>query len=261
MTVVGSVESLWRYPVKSMRGEGLAEAFVGYAGVYGDRLYALRSAAGIPGFPYLTAREKQEMLLCRPRFRNPGFAAKPPNLAEAESLGLGLTPLYATPEEFAVEVETPSGQLLSVDDPGLLALLAPENPASLSLIRSDRALTDCRPVSLISLQTVHRLGDEVGVALDQRRFRANIYADLDATVEAGEIAFLGRTLRIGEKLVLSVLERDPRCKMITLDPETGAPNPEILRNVNRRHGGNAGVYAAVLTEGTVHPGDEIVVLE
>ncbi len=38
MKVVGKVESLWRYPVKSMRGEELQEAFVGFAGVYGDRL-------------------------------------------------------------------------------------------------------------------------------------------------------------------------------------------------------------------------------
>jgi len=40
MSVVGRVESVWRYPVKSMRGEQLESAFVSFAGVYGDRLYA-----------------------------------------------------------------------------------------------------------------------------------------------------------------------------------------------------------------------------
>ena len=44
MATIGKVESLWRYPVKSMRGEELNEAFVGFAGVYGDRLFAFRSA-------------------------------------------------------------------------------------------------------------------------------------------------------------------------------------------------------------------------
>ena len=44
MSVVGTVESLWRYPVKSMRGEELDEMFAGYAGVYGDRLFALASS-------------------------------------------------------------------------------------------------------------------------------------------------------------------------------------------------------------------------
>lgn len=51
MSVVGSVDSLWRYPVKSMRGEQIEEAFVGFAGVYGDRLFAFRDSANPKGFP------------------------------------------------------------------------------------------------------------------------------------------------------------------------------------------------------------------
>src|SRR5262245_11829200 len=95
MNVVGTVESLWRYPVKSMRGEEVAEAFVGYSGVYGDRLFAFRSSAGPKGFPYLTGREQPMLLQCRPRFRNSEQAARPINLAEAQSIGPGLTPLFA----------------------------------------------------------------------------------------------------------------------------------------------------------------------
>ena len=70
MSVVGSVDSLWRYPVKSMRGEELEEAFVGFSGIYGDRVFAFLSSAGPKGFPYLTGREQQEMLRYRPRFRH-----------------------------------------------------------------------------------------------------------------------------------------------------------------------------------------------
>ena len=77
MAVIGRVESLWRYPVKSMRGEELHEAYVGFAGVYGDRLFAFRSAARPKGFPYLTGREQTSMLLYRPRFRHPDKAGKP----------------------------------------------------------------------------------------------------------------------------------------------------------------------------------------
>jgi uncharacterized protein YcbX len=78
MTVIGRVESIWRYPVKSMRGEELNEAFIGFAGVYGDRLFAIGSAARPKGFPYLTGREQAKMLLYRPQFRHPDKAAKPP---------------------------------------------------------------------------------------------------------------------------------------------------------------------------------------
>ena len=89
MSVIGQVESLWRYPVKSMRGEELPEIFVGYSGVYGDRLFAFKSSATPVGFPYLTGREVHEMLLYRPRFRYPEKAAKPDKLAETE----GISPL------------------------------------------------------------------------------------------------------------------------------------------------------------------------
>jgi MOSC domain-containing protein len=86
MGTVGHVESLWRYPVKSMRGQEIAEAFLGFAGVYGDRLYAFRDGAAQKGFPFLTAREQERMLLYQPRFRHPDHAVAPANLAEAESM-------------------------------------------------------------------------------------------------------------------------------------------------------------------------------
>ena len=71
MRVVGKIESLWRYPVKSMRGEELQEAFVGFPGVYGDRLHAFRSSAAPKGFPYLKGREQEAMLLYSTRLRHP----------------------------------------------------------------------------------------------------------------------------------------------------------------------------------------------
>src|ERR1700741_2888473 len=97
MSTVGRVESLWRYPVKSMRGEELREAFLGFAGVYGDRVYAFRSATAPTGFPYLTGREQEQMLNFRPTFRHPERMAKPPNLAEAEATAPGATPVYPDP--------------------------------------------------------------------------------------------------------------------------------------------------------------------
>ena len=75
MNIVGTVESLWRYPVKSMRGEELDEMFAGFSGVYGDRVFAFRSSANRKAFPYFTARDQREMLRFRPRFRQPDKAA------------------------------------------------------------------------------------------------------------------------------------------------------------------------------------------
>jgi uncharacterized protein YcbX len=263
MKVVGRVERLWRYPVKSMRGEELREGFAGFPGVYGDRVCAFLSSAAPKGFPYFTAREHQAMLRYRAAFRHADRMTMPPNLAEAEALAPGVTPVYADLADQMIDVETPSGQTLALDDPHLIDLLREggRDGLALSLLRSERALTDCRPISLISIQTIRQLSEEVGVALDPRRFRANLYVDLGEGVGFGENAWVERRLRIGEKAEVSVTERDPRCKMITLDPDTAQANPEVMRRVAKDHDGTAGVYAAVLVEGAIRSGDEIALLD
>jgi MOSC domain-containing protein YiiM len=76
-----------------------------------------------------------------------------------------------------------------------------------------------------------------------------------------ENAFVGRKLQIGTKAVIAVTDRDPRCKMITLDPNTSEASPEVLRSVRDAHDGKAGLYGAVLIEGIVRPGDEIRLLD
>jgi uncharacterized protein YcbX len=263
MRIIGTVASLWRYPVKSMRGEELDAAFMGFAGVYGDRLFAFRSTTSPIGFPYLTGRQQHAMLRYRPRFRFPEKAAQPPNLTEAERITPGLNPMYADPAELLVDIETPSGEVLAVDSPALLCLLGAgiSEAHTLTLIRSDRALTDCRPVSLLSVQTVQQLGEELGTTVDQRRFRANVYVDFTAAAGFAEDGLVGRSLRLGPKVVLAILERDPRCQMITLHPETGAASPEFLRQVTQAHDGTAGVYGAVLVEGTLRQGDAVALLD
>ncbi|WP_119070893.1 MOSC domain-containing protein [Rubrobacter indicoceani] len=260
MSVVGTVGSLWRYPVKSMRGEEMEEVFVGFSGVYGDRHFAFKSPKRPKGFPYLTGREQEQMLRYRPGFRHPEKAAKPPNLESAESLPPGINPVDASPGEMMVDVLTPSGTTLAVDDRGLTDLLNEGVGEDLTLVRSDRALTDCRPVSLISYQTVARIGEELGSDLDHRRFRANIYLDLDGE-GFGENEFVGKSLRVGDKAVVATIERDPRCKMISLDPDTGEHDPRVLRKVAQAHDNLAGVYCAVLVEGRVRKGDTVELLD
>lgn len=263
MSIVGKVESLWRYPVKSMAGETVDEVFVGYAGVFGDRLYAFLNQRAPAAFPYLTGRTRPEMLRYRARFRHSANTLRPPNQAEAESRGPGLTPIYPQADDLVVDVALPSGQTLVATDPALIARLAGKgaDAADLTLIRSDRALTDCRPVSLISHHTIAQIGDEIGLTLDRRRFRANIFADLGTGQGFGEDAYVGKRLQLGARCVIAVLDRDPRCKMISIDPETAEENKDVFGHVSRAHFGCAGIYCAVLTEGMVRKDDAIVLLD
>jgi uncharacterized protein YcbX len=260
MSIVGKVESLWRYPVKSMRGEELDEMFVGYAGVYGDRLFAFASSANANGFPFFTGRDQRQMIRYRARFRNPEKAARPVNLSDAEKHNA--TPLYAAPNDLMVDIETPDGKTFAINDPALIDNLRAniDEKHQLTLLRSDKAMTDCRPLSIFAVQSAKKLGEETGTSVDKRRFRANVYLDLNSSWGFVEDAFVGKTLRIGSKVVVSVVERDPRCMMITLDPDTAEKSPAILKAVAQAHEGMAGVYGALLAEGMIHKGDSVELL-
>lgn len=260
--IIGKVESLWRYPVKSMRGEEMDELFAGFAGVYGDRLFALESSASPKGFPFFTGREQRQMIRYRARFRNPEKAARPVNWNEAEKLGSGVNPIPAGLSELMIDVETPDGKTFAIDDPALFGNLRGDLGGNheLRLLRSDKAITDCRPLSIFSVQTAEKLGEETGIAVDKRRFRANIYLDLTSSEGFAEDEFVGRSMRIGSRVTVAVLQRDGRCMMITLDPDTAEKTPAILKAVAQRHEGMAGVYGAVLVEGMIRKGDPVELL-
>ena len=95
--------------------------------------------------------------------------------------------------------------------------------------------------------------------LDKRRFRANFYIEWDNQDDPFyEMTLVGKTLKIGDHLEVAIVERDPRCSMITLDPDTAEPARKLLPLLARNHGGDAGVFAAVLNRGRVNKGDRIV---
>jgi uncharacterized protein YcbX len=183
------------------------------------------------------------------------------NITEADKMGAG--PLSADISELIVDVETPDGETLSIDDPVLIEMLLSEidSKHQLTLIRSHRAMTDCRPLSIFSLQSARQLSEETETPVDKRRFRANVYLDLASDNGFGENELVGRLLKIGSKVIVRVLERDPRCAMITLDPDTAERTPAVLKKVAQAHEGTAGVYGAVIVEGMLHNGDPVEILD
>ena len=230
-------------PSKSMRGEELDETFAGYRGVYGDRVFAFESSANQWDFRILRDAINAKIRY-RARFRYP-------EKRRAQSTWVKLTNLRPGPSrpmpELMIDVETPDGKIFAIDDPALIdnLLHGIDEKHELTLLRSDKAITDCRPLSIFAVQTARKLGEETGVAVDKRRFRANIYVDLTSDGFA-EDGLVGRSLRIGSKVVVAILQRDARCMMITLDPDTGEKEPAILKKVAQAHDGMAGVYGAVL---------------
>jgi uncharacterized protein YcbX len=256
MNRIGRVESVWRYPVKSMRGEELREIFAGYSGVYGDRLFAFVSSANAEGFPWFTGRDQRQMIRYRPRFRDSEKAARPINLPEAEKHSAN--PVSANAEELMIDVETPDGKIFAIDDPRLIEDLRGnvDGKHELRLLRSEKAMTDACPLSIFGVQTAKKLSEETRIAVDKRCFRANVYVDLDEGAFA-EDELVGKSVGIGSRVIVQVIARDSRCMMITLNPDSAEKSPVILKAVAQNHQNMAGVYAAVLREGMIRRGDTV----
>lgn len=247
MQKIGTVAKLRRYPVKSMRGEDVAEVFVSYAGVTGDRIYAFvddEKVAKGDNFPWVSGRVMPELLLYTPRFY--------------EDIDSGR--FYLNAESFKVEVTTPSGERLDVGDPRLAAALARKLGRSVSLRFSERGMQDSRPFSLVGTSTIRIVEEELGIPVAEGRFRMNCSVAWDNGEPFFEDTLVGRTIRIGEKLELMISKKDTRCSIITVNPDSGEKTPEILAHIARHHGNCVGVYAVVLREGTARNGDPLYLL-
>jgi uncharacterized protein YcbX len=258
---IGKIESIWRYPVKGMKGEQVDHIYAGYAGLMGDRIYGVIAKDGDPAFPWHTGRDQEEFVLYKPTFQSDKDLLLPDGLDAFEALAPGINPVYPEAEDFRVEVETPEGKKFDIEDPAFIEDLQATTERELRVHLTQKGQHDCRPISLFSLSAAAKLSEELGMAIDKRRFRANFYVEWDDTEDPyKEFSLVGKSLKIGDKLEVKVIERDPRCKMITLDPDTSEESPRILQHVSRAHGGDAGVFAAVLKEGRVKAGDPISII-
>ncbi len=233
---VATVEKLYLYPVKSMAGIALEEAHVGLDGITGDREYAFVQAdkADKSIFPWMTARENSRMLLYQPVLEQPPAAEN---------------------SERTLRVKTPEGRLTEISDATLREEVA--GGRRISLMRSFRAMTDCQHLSLFSLATVRALSRESESEIDHRQFRANFYVEPRSGQAFEEERWVNCLVRIGDRVLASVVQRDTRCMMINMDPETGVQNPKVLRAVAQQHGGDAGLYLTVVRPGVIHTGDPI----
>src|SRR5882724_8371070 len=75
---IGEVETLFRYPVKSMSGERLEVADLGWHGLDGDRRLAFYRTEDRGGFPWLTASKLPELILFAPQRRGPAVSENLP---------------------------------------------------------------------------------------------------------------------------------------------------------------------------------------
>ncbi len=258
---IGTIDSIWRYPVKGMRGEEIPHTYTSFTGLMGDRIHGVIAADGTPGHPWHTGRDQEEFVLYKARYKAGEELLLPPNLdASYSEWEPGIDPIYPDADAFKVSVETNEGVIYDdIEDSSFIADLEKLTGRSLRIHTTQKGNFDARPVSIFSISAAAKLGEELGMDIDKRRFRANFYVEWENQEDPFyENSLVGKTLKIGEWLEVIIVGRDPRCSMITLDPDTAEESPKLLQHLARNHAGDAGVFAAVLQRGRVSKGDRII---
>ena len=247
--VVGSVLQLWRFPVKSMRGERLERAEITPGGLVGDRAWALiDQATGKPA----SAKKVKDF---------PGLMDFDARFVEPP-VGGGEIPV--------VVITLPDGSSASSESGEADRALSAWFRRELKLVRNttDGAFLDAYPVSLLTTSTLYRFEELApGSRFDPRRFRMNLILDTGAPgfLENG---WLGHQLGIGDAAWLDVREPDSRCVMTTLAQDDLPDDPDVMRTMTEHNriparGGRpapcAGVYASVATPGAVAVGERVTI--
>jgi uncharacterized protein YcbX len=229
---VGIVRSLARYPVKSMGGEALARATLGWRGVDGDRRLAFMREGDDGGFPWLTAGRLPALVAFRP-VRDGG----------------GPHP---------TRVVAPDGRELDLFGEPLRAELAAAHGRDVRVVHLKHGVFDDADVSVIAASTVAEVCRLAGRPADERRFRPNVVVESVTGTPFEENDWVGGVLEFGDGgPAVSVTTRDIRCAMINLDPDTGESDASMLKAVARANDVVAGVYATVVRVGEVTVGDRV----
>ena len=231
---IGRIEALYRYPVKSMAGERLDAAEMGWHGLDGDRRLALRRIDDRGGFPWLTASKLVELL----RFVPHG----------TDAAGL------------PTHVRTPEGIDMPVFGESLASEIARRHGAAVQMMHIKHGIFDDASVSVIAVDTVAEICRLAEQESDARRFRPNIVVRLSQPGPFLEDAWLGGVLSFGEPddaPAIAVTMRDVRCSMVNLDPDSARSSPEVLKAAVRANANNAGVYGAVIRTGRLAAGQPI----
>jgi len=281
-----SVAEIWRYPVKSMLGERLAECEIGRAGLAGDRSFALIDLEDGKVASAKNPHKWASLLSCR----------------------------AALSDESLVEITLPDGSRMRSDDPGIDAALSEVCGRGVHLASTapdDRAFEEVWPdidglapqqvidgtnigtdpdgekisqfplgsaapsgtffdVSVLHLLTTQTLAQLQGLApdasFDVRRYRPNLVIETGSEPGFVENGWVGRLLRLGDDVEVSVTLPTMRCVMTTLAQEDLPRDRETLRTIAAANRikiegmgtwACAGVYGDVATAGVVRVGDAV----
>ncbi|MCH9052308.1 MAG: MOSC domain-containing protein [Proteobacteria bacterium] len=264
---VGSVGSLWRYPIKSMMGEELNAIAVTERGLLGDRAYALMDRSTGKVASAKNPRKWRNLL---------EFAAtytKPPRLGEkfppvqitlpentivtTEQSDIDRILSAALGREVTLSTSAPKAPTLEEYWPDVDGLDHRETVTEEEM--PAETFFDFAVVHVLTTNTIDRLRELYPEGrFEVRRFRPNIVVEPASDERAFiENSWIGRTLTLGDEVRLSISGPCPRCVMTTLAQGDIPKDVGILRTAAQHNQAHVGVYATVLQSGMVRRDDPV----
>jgi uncharacterized protein YcbX len=235
---IGQIEAIFRYPVKSMRGEPLDSATLGWHGLDGDRRLAFRRLDERGGFPWLSASKLPDLILFTPERGEDGSG-----------------------EALPTHVRTPEGEEMPVFGEALAADVGRRLGAPVQMMHLNHGIFDEATISVITSATAREVCQLAGRSEDIRRFRPNVLVRSTRAIPFEENQWVGGVLTFGEgddAPAVSVTMRDIRCAMVNFDPDDASTAPKVLKAVVRTNQNTAGIYGTVTRIGRLAVGQTIV---
>jgi uncharacterized protein len=267
----GSVVAVWRYPVKSMKGEQLHDSSVTERGLLGDRAYALVDVETGKVVSAKNPRKWGNLFEFRAAFVEPpddtqtlpaaqitvpdgtNAATNEADIDERLSALVGRSVRLASsaPDTPRIEGYWPDFEWLASPDQGFEVKLPPGT------------FFDCAVIHLVTTSTLDHLASlSPQSRFDVARFRPNLVIQMTEAVDAFvENDWVGRVLSIGDEVRFQINDPCPRCVMTTLPQGDLPKDPNVLRTIVQHNQGNVGVLAAVLQGGHVKCGDAVFLSE
>jgi uncharacterized protein YcbX len=266
---LGSVVSLWRYPVKSMMGEELNSAEVTERGLLGDRAYALIDNSDGKAATAKNPKKWPRLFDFRAAFTEAVTARIPPvrialpdgrtvrsdqeDVSQILSQALEREVTFRDVSFRATQMATIQGeeyrQYAEGEDRGAVA----------EFTLAEGTFFDGAMIHVLTTATLDHLRELYPQGhFEPQRFRPNVVVALGSGEKSfAENAWVGRTLAIGSSVRLNITRPCGRCVMTTL-PQGHLPrDPGILRTVAQQNNGKVGVYAAIVRGGVVRRGDAV----
>ncbi|UXA18000.1 MOSC domain-containing protein [Mycobacterium sp. SMC-4] len=264
----GQVAVLRRYPVKSMLGEWCRSLDIGPMGVVGDRRYAVIDGESGRVATAKNPRLWRRLLECTATTSSGGVVVTLPggdDVPVADAAG-PLSRLLG--RDVHIADERSAGAVLERPDPDDVLTRGLDAETEIVLLELAQgapggAFVDHSPVHLVATSTLDALGFDLAESV---RYRPNIVVQTpDGTPPFVENDWVGARIRLGE-VVLRATMPTPRCSVPTLEHGTLGRCPHSVRYPQEHNHVQAagfgvlpcaGLYAEVVTGGTVTAGDSV----